>query len=146
MRRAPHEGVCAKCGGTFTHFSVQEEGSMLLTKAFARRILAISPLVAGAAFLALAAFIPSTAMAQRTLTIYHDSVSFPGTDPNINPFNSSHTVAGQLSGVCIEDPSVEPPDIDPAEGLACLADGDCGDADEICDLSGVGNVGVAFRI
>src|SRR6266478_1305264 len=120
---------------------------MLLTKAFARRILAISPLVAGAAFLALAAFTPSTASAAQTLTIYHNSAPpFAGTDPSVNPFNSSHTVVGQLSGVCVEDQTIEAPDGDPAEGLACLTDGDCGDPDEICDLSGVSGVGVAFRI
>jgi len=55
-------------------------------------------------------------------------------------------VVGQLSGVCIEDPNIEPPDFDPAEGLSCLSDGDCGDADEICDFSGVTGVGVAFHI
>src|SRR6267142_6283511 len=119
---------------------------MLLTKAFARRILAISPLVAGAAFLALAAFAPSIASAAPTLTIYHDfAPPFAGTDPSVNPFNSSHTVVGQLSGVCVEDTTIEPADGDPAEGLSCLNDGDCGDADEICDFSGVSGVAVAFR-
>jgi hypothetical protein len=117
---------------------------MLLTKAFARRILAISPLVAGAAFLALAAFTPSIASA-TTLTIFHDSAPpFAGTDPSVNPFNSSHTVVGQLSGVCAE---VDPSEIDSdGEGNSCLSDGDCADADEFCDFSGVSGVGVAFRI
>ncbi len=119
---------------------------MLLTKAFARRILAISPLVAGTALLALAALTPSTAMAQRALTIYHNSAPpFAGTDPSINPFNSSHTVVGQLSGVCAETS----PEIDSdGEGSPCLVNSDCTDflVDEFCDLSGVSGVGVAFRI
>src|SRR6267142_4180543 len=118
---------------------------MLLTKAFARRILAISPLVAGAAFLALAAFAPSIASAAPTLTIYHDfAPPFSGADPSVNPFNSSHTVVGQLSGVCAE---VDPTEIDSdGEGNACLSDGDCGDADEFCDFSGVTGVPVALHI
>ena len=119
---------------------------MLLTKAFARRILAISPLVAGASFLALAALTPSTAMAQRTLTIYHNFVPpFAGTDPSVNPFNSSHTVVGQLSGVCAEPVGEFDGD---GEGDACLVDSDCPDSagDEFCDLSGVPGVAVGFRI
>src|SRR5882672_6339204 len=129
------------------HFSVRRKGSMLLTKAFARRILAISPLVAGAAFLALAAFTPSIASA-TSLTIYHDSAPpSAGTDPSVNPFNSSHTVVGQLSGVCIASGDVEDGD----EGGSCLSDSDCqpdifGGNDEVCDFSGVTGVGVAFRI
>src|SRR6266850_7582211 len=130
------------------HFSVRRKGTMLLTKAFARRILAISPLVAGAAFLALAAFTPSTASAAQTLTIYHDSAVFPGTDPSINPFNSNHTVVGQLSGVCVEDLLVDPSGPDGDEGAACLVDADCAPNtdDEICDISGISGVGVAFHI
>src|SRR6266851_624846 len=119
---------------------------MLLTKAFARRILAISPLVAGAAFLALAAFTPSTASAAQTLTIYHDSAPpFAGLDPSVNPFNSSHTVVGQLSGVCAETTSEIDSD---GEGSPCLVNSDCADylVDEFCDVSGISGVGVAFHI
>jgi len=121
---------------------------MLLTKGFARRILAISPLIAGAAFLALAAFTPSIASA-ITLTIYHNAAPpSNGADPSVNPFNSSHTVVGQLRGVCAE----VPPDTsdNDGEGASCLVDSDCTDfaVDEFCDLSGVAVAGVpvGFRI
>jgi hypothetical protein len=119
---------------------------MLLSKAFARKILATSPLVAGAALLALAAFTPSTATAAPTLTIYHNFVPpNAGTDPSINPFNSSHTIAGQLSGVCAETS----PEIDSdGEGSPCLVNSDCADflVDEFCDLSGNSGVPVALHI
>ena len=117
---------------------------MSLTKAFARRILAISPLVAGAAFLAIAAFTPSIAMAGPTLTIYHDFAPNP-TDPSVNPFNSSHTVVAQLSGVCAENSG--PSDGD-GEGTPCLVNTDCQDFanDEICDFSGSSGVPVGFQI
>jgi len=119
---------------------------MSLTKAFARRILAISPLIAGAAFLALAAFTPSIAMAGASLTIYHDSAPpSNGADPSVNPFNSSHTVVAQFSGVCAE--VADTPDND-GEGSPCLVDSDCNDflVDEFCDLSGTSGVPVGFHI
>jgi len=101
-----------------------------LTRALARRSRAINWIVAGAAILAMAAFSPSKALAQITLT--------PPSAVNLTGI--THTVTAQLTGICSEIADGSPScDGSGYCNLACTSNAQCADAasDDFCNFGAV---------
>lgn len=105
---------------------------MRFSKSSAKKMFAANPVIIGAAFLALVSFSARSASAQ--------TVSLTPLLKN-NPFDTSHTVTAQVSGVCAAIGGGSDSD---GEGAACNSNADCAlldhdapPADEFCDFSGV---------